>query len=65
MSEEEPTIEELHEQHRQLRARFLEEELKRMGAILDNSDGIQRVEAISDEEWAAALAEDEGESHAA
>jgi hypothetical protein len=54
-----PTLKELDESDAQRRALSFELSLDSLRRVLDPSDKIARLEAISDEEWQAAVEADE------
>lgn len=62
MSDNPPTQDELDEQDRERRERSLEETRQAVEDVLDNKAGIERLLAIGDEEWEAAVQKDQDET---
>ena len=57
--DEVPTPEELNDQDAKTRRKSLKTTTAAVTSVLDNTDGLERLRAISDEEWAKAVAQDE------
>ena len=53
------TPEELNDQDAKARRKSLKSTTAAVTSVLDNTDGLERLRAISDEEWAEAVAGDE------
>lgn len=58
-------LDELDELDRKARLRSLKITTEAVSAVTDNADGLARLKAVTDEEWAAAVAADEGEEGSA
>lgn len=58
MSDSPPTLDELDELDKKRRKQSLEETRQAVEGVLDNKAGIERLLAIGDEEWAAAVEAD-------
>lgn len=58
-SDEPPTPEELNDQDAKVRRKSLKATTVAVTLVLDNTDGLERLKAIPDEEWAEAVAQDE------
>jgi len=54
-----PSLEELNDQDAKARRKSLKATTAAVTSVLDNTDGLERLRAISDEEWAEAVARDE------
>jgi len=53
------TSEELNDQDAKARRKSLKVTTAAVTSVLDNTDGLERLRAISDEEWAEAVAQDD------
>ena len=53
------TSEELNDQDAKARRKSLKVTTAAVTSVLDNTDGLERLRAISDEEWAKAVAQDD------
>jgi len=64
-TEQVPSLEELDERDARRRKRSLRRTRDAVKKMLDNSDGFARLKAITDEEWAEAVRQDDEVSNAA